>query len=289
MATTLQNLKQHVYTLAGDIGERNVFRPQALAGAADYIRSVWQQQGYEVTEQRYDAKGIQCANLEVICRGSDEARSLLVIGAHYDTVRGSPGANDNATGIAALLELSRHFAHSPTQSGLRFVAFVNEESPFFYWGKMGSMVYARACKQRNDNIRFMASLETIGFYPGTPNSQVYPPLLKWFYPDRANFIAFVSNFRSRRSLRHTVKAFKHCSRFPMQHIATFSWVPGVCWSDHLAFWRYGYQAFMVTDTAFYRYPFYHTAQDTPDKIHYTPFAALTEDLFCTFARLGDAP
>jgi Zn-dependent M28 family amino/carboxypeptidase len=283
-----QNLSRHVHTLAVDIGERNVFHPTALAAAAEYIQQQWQQQGYTVQRQRYRTKGIDCANLEIVCQGAGDAEEAIVIGAHYDSVHGSPGANDNGSGVAALLELSRLFRDISPHTTVRFVAFVNEEPPFFYWQKMGSMVYAKAARRRGDPLRFMVSLETIGYFTNAAHSQAYPPLLRWFYPDQGNFIAFVANLRSRRVLRQAVRQFRHCSSFPLQHIATFPWLPGVGWSDHLAFWRQGYRAFMITDTALYRYPYYHSAEDTADKLCYRPFAQLTEDLFCTFAGMANA-
>ena len=168
---TPNNLRKHVYTLAADIGERNVFRPQALHAAEEYISQTWQQQGYSVTRNAYDVSGIQCANLVITCAGSTGSEEMILIGAHYDSVRGCPGANDNGSGIAALLELSNLFAQSNPNVHVRFVAFVNEEPPFFSWGQMGSTVYARAARQRGDRIRFMVSLETIGYYSNTIGSQ----------------------------------------------------------------------------------------------------------------------
>lgn len=287
MISLQRQLSKHVHTLAGDIGERNIFHPRALAAAADYIQQEWQQQGYEVETQSYQVKGIDCANLEITRPGSSSDEPLILIGAHYDSVQGSPGANDNGSGVAALLELSRMFATITPKTRVRFVAFVNEEPPFFFWHNMGSMIYADRARQRAQQIHFMVSLETIGYYPSSPGSQNYPALFKWFYPDRGDFIAFVANLRSRKIMRQAANTFRQCSNFPLQHIATFSWVPGVAWSDQLAFWRRGYRAFMVTDTAFYRYPYYHSAQDTPEKIHYLPLAKLTEGLFCTFSRLAE--
>jgi len=267
-----QRLRKHVYELAGKIGEHNVFHPDALHAAEVYINEQWRLQGYVVHKQTYTAQGIECANLEITCTGNSRNNDVILIGAHYDSVLGSPGANDNGSGVAALLELSRLFKEVPPETTLRLVAFVNEEPPFFFWSGMGSMVYAKAARQRGDPIRFMISLETIGCYRHQQGSQTYPPLLKYFYPDTGNFITFVSNLRSRRIMRDCVRAFASVSDFPVQSIATLALVPGVSWSDHLAFWRYGYKAFMITDTAFYRYPFYHTAQDTPDKLNYVPFA-----------------
>jgi Zn-dependent M28 family amino/carboxypeptidase len=271
-------LKAHVEALAGEIGERNVFRPDALRAAADYIGMAWRAQGYEVIPQVYEACGVECANLEVTRPGERRPGEILLVGAHYDTVSGSPGADDNASGVATLLEIARHFATRCPERTLRFVAFVNEEPPFFYWRQMGSMVYARAARRRRDRIVTMFSLEMLGCYNDRPGSQRYPPLFRWFYPDRGDFIAFVSNLRSRRALRRAVSAFRsHCD-FPVEQVATFGFVPGVSWSDHLAFWRQGYPALMVTDTAFYRNPSYHTAFDTPDRLDYARMARVTEGL-----------
>lgn len=282
---TADQLKAHVYTLASDIGERNVFQPAALRAADDYIALTWRRQGYDVTRQTYEVRGVQCSNLAVTRPGSSNSDEMILIGAHFDSVMGSPGANDNGSGVAALLELSNLFARHRPDVTVRFVAFVNEEPPFFYWGKMGSAVYAKAARERNDNILFMVALETIGYYTNEPGSQRYPPLFKLFYPDLGNFVSFVSNFRSRAVMRRAARSFRAASTFPLQHVATFSWIPGVAWSDHLSFWRQKYRAFMVTDTAFYRYRFYHTPEDTADKLCYEPFAQCCNGLFKCFAAL----
>ncbi|MGH2398097.1 MAG: M28 family peptidase, partial [bacterium] len=150
--------------LAGEIGERNVFRPQALHAAANYLRAQWASQGYRVVSQSYDARGERSENLEVTLPGVSRPSEIMLIGAHYDSVRGSPGANDNASGVAALLELSLALVQAKPARSLRFVAFVNEEPPFFYWGEMGSRVYAKAARARGDDIRLMISLEMLGYY-----------------------------------------------------------------------------------------------------------------------------
>ncbi|MGR9046801.1 MAG: M28 family peptidase [Gammaproteobacteria bacterium] len=287
-AISRRRLRAHVDELAGHIGEHNVFHPAGLHAAEAYIAESWRGQGYDVQRQAYTVRGVECANLEITCTGSAPDGDIILIGAHYDSVLGSPGANDNGSGVAALLELSRLFKPFSPASSLRFVAFVNEEPPFFFWNDMGSMVYVKSAKQRGDPIRFMISLETIGCYRDRPGSQAYPPLLKYFYPDTGNFIAFVSNLRSRHVMRHCVRAFAAATDFPVQSIATLALVPGVSWSDHLAFWRAGYKAFMITDTAFYRYPYYHTAQDTPDKLNYEAFAEAVQGLFLMLYRLTHA-
>lgn len=281
---SIERLRAHVYELAGNIGEHNVYHPKALHAAEAYITQQWEQQGYAVQKQAYTAHGVECSNLEVTCQG--RGNDIILVGAHYDSVSGSPGANDNGSGVAALLELSRLFKDIEPETSLRFVAFVNEEPPFFFWPNMGSMIYAKAAKQRGDPIRFMISLETIGYYREQHGSQSYPPMLKYFYPDTGNFIAFVSNLESKRIMREGVRTFSSATNFPVQSIATLAVVPGVAFSDHQSFWRHGYKALMVTDTAMYRYPYYHTAQDTPDKLDYEPFTEVTNGLFLMLCRLA---
>ena len=286
MTATASRLRAHVETLAVAIGERNVFQPEALHAAAGYIEQQLHAQGYGVARQVYRAKRVDSANLEATRSGSKWSNEVILIGAHYDSVVGSPGANDNASGVAALLEISRRFRDIRPERTVRFVAFVNEEPPFFYGRQMGSMVYARAARKRGDDIRLMMSLEMLGCYRDEPESQRYPPLFRYFYPDRGNFVALVSNLRSRRLLHRTVSLFKSHSDVPVESLATLSIVPGVSWSDHLSFWRRGYPALMVTDTAFYRYPYYHTAWDTPDKINYDTMARVTDGLFGAIGALA---
>ena len=218
--------------------------------------------------------------------GRQAPDEIVVIGAHYDSVFGSPGANDNGSGVAALLELARLFAARDTGRTVRFVAFVNEEPPFFRTSDMGSRQYARAARAKNEDIRAMLALETIGYYDDAPGSQRYPPFFSLFFPDRGNFIGMVSNFGSRALLKRAVAAFRAASDFPIEHVATFGWVPGVDWSDHASFWSEGYPAIMITDTALYRYPYYHSARDTPDKVDYARLARVTAALAAVVEALA---
>jgi Zn-dependent M28 family amino/carboxypeptidase len=273
-----QRLRRHVGTLAGEIGERNVQRPHALHAAADYIESELAALGYHVAQQAYETHGVRCANLEATVAGTERAREIIVAGAHYDTVPGSPGANDNASGVAGVIEIARALRGLTLARTVKLVAFVNEEPPFFYWGEMGSKVYADAARRRGDDIRLMLSLEMLGCYSEARGSQAYPPLLRWFYPERGNFIAFVSNLRSGRALGELVRAFRANSDFPAESLASPAFVPGVAWSDQLSFWRAGYRAVMVTDTAFYRYPHYHRPTDTPERIQYSQMARVVDGL-----------
>ncbi len=191
----------------------------------------------------------------------------MVVGAHYDTVPGCPGANDNGSGVVATLALADAMAGTKAARTLRFVLFVNEEPPHFQTDLMGSRVYARRCRERSENIAGMISLETIGYFRDEPKSQHFPvPGLGLFYPTQGNFIAFVGNFGSRGWVRATVGSFRRHAAFPCEGAALPGFVPGVGWSDHWAFYQEGYPALMVTDTAPFRYPHYHEPTDTPDRV-----------------------
>src|ERR1700730_14082051 len=184
-----------VQALAGDIGERNTTRYAQLNAAAIFIEGSLARAGLTPRRESYDLRGQACHNIEVEIRGARP--EILVVGAHYDSVFGSPGANDNASGVAGLLALARRFAGKPCGQTLRFVAFVNEEPPYFQTAEMGSFVYARRCKDRGDRITGMISLETIGYFSDEPGSQKYPSAgLGFFYPSKGNFIGFVGNTRS---------------------------------------------------------------------------------------------
>lgn len=280
-------LQGHVKVLAGDIGERHLWRHDALESAARYIEESWIGMGHAVASQRYVAHGRPVRNLEVELPGSAQPPEIVLVGAHYDTVAGSPGANDNASGVAALIEIARLLAGSQVRRSVRFVAFVNEEPPLFYSPDMGSRVYARRAAERGERIVAMLSLETLGCYIAAPGSQRYPsPLYRLFYPDRGDFLAFVGNLGSRPLLRTVVEAFRRHTAFPSEGVAAPGWWGGVHWSDHWSFWREGYPALMVTDTALYRYRHYHTAGDTPDQLDYESLARVTAGLARVVAELA---
>jgi hypothetical protein len=283
-----EKLHNHIEFLAGKLGEHNVFNFRKLQAAADYIEQQWRAQGYTVERQTYRAAGLDCANLEVTRSGTRLPGEIVLVGAHYDSVDGSPGANDNGSGVAAMLELSRFVADRDSPRTIRFVAFVNEEPPFFETEEMGSRVYARAARARGDDIRAMLSLETMGFYSDVPGSQHYPTFFRMFYPDRGNFIGFISDLSSRPLLNRVVAGFRAHSDFPAECVSTSRRIVGISWSDHASFWREGYQALMVTDTAPFRYPYYHTAQDTADKVNCEALARVTEGLCGVVATLAEA-
>ena len=279
-------LRSHVEMLADTIGDRNIWRYEALERAAGYISAQLSANGYTPARQTFEVAKFPVSNVEAILAGNTRGHETVVIGAHYDTVSGCPGANDNGTGVAAVLDLAQRFARKPQPRTLRFVAFVNEEPPFFKTGQMGSVVYADAAKSRGDRIIAMLALETMGYYSDERGSQQYPPPLASVYPDVGNFIGFVANVGSARLVFRARNAFKRATSFPLQTAAAPAAIPGVGWSDHWAFWQAGYPAMMVTDTAPFRYPWYHTSEDTADKIDYDRFAQVVDGLEAVIQALS---
>jgi len=271
-------LRRDVERLASQIGERNVARYQNLSAAADYLEASFAKSGCNVCRQGYKVAGRNCYNIQVEIRGSDRAEEIVIIGAHYDSVDGSPGANDNATGAAAVLALNRLFAGGKTSRTVRFVEFVNEEPPYFQSPQMGSVVYAKHCRKRKDKIVAMLSLETIGYYSDQKGSQYYPFPIGLIYPSTGNFIGFVGNTSSARLVRDVVASFRHHAKYPSEGGALPGIIPGVGFSDQWAFWQEGYPGVMVTDTAPFRYPYYHTPGDTPDRVQYDRLARVVAGL-----------
>jgi Zn-dependent M28 family amino/carboxypeptidase len=266
-----EELRADVQMLAGQIGERNMAHYPQLNAAADFIESSFARAGLQPRRDTYELNGRSCHNIEAEIRGASP--QIVLVGAHYDSVFGAPGANDNGSGVAATLALARRFAARSSSCTLRFVAFVNEEPPYFQTPQMGSFVYASRCKARGDRISAMISLETIGYFSDAPHSQTYPSAgLGVFYPTVGNFIGFVGNVHSRALLRRSLALFRQQGKLPSQGAALPSFIPGIAWSDQWSFWQHGYPAIMITDTAPFRYPHYHSVTDTPDKLDYDRFA-----------------
>jgi Zn-dependent M28 family amino/carboxypeptidase len=280
-------IRRHVSMLAGSIGERNIDHSRALHRAADYITDQWRAMGYEVQPQHFMAKGIECSNLEVTRAGDKHPDRIVLLGAHYDSSSGCPGANDNASGIAALLEVSRTLRQMQLKCSLRFVAFANQAPPFFGTEEMGSWVYTHHARQRGDDIRAAVILETLGYYSDAPASQLAPAPLSLVCPSRGNFVAMVSNLRSMGVSRRFTRAFRHHSSFPCQQVSAPQILPGIAASDQSPFWLNGYKAFVITDTARYRYPFYHSAKDTPDKIDCNSIGAVSDGIVKALLELDE--
>jgi hypothetical protein len=281
-------LLRHVKVLANEIGERHVGKPDALQAAAAYVETQWKELGYETADQTYTIADVESRNTEIEKKGTTKPDTIIVVGAHYDSVPGCPAANDNGTGVAGLLEISRLLKDVKLDKTVRFVAFVNEEPPFFHTKDMGSFIYAKRSHHRGDRIAGMISLETIGCYSDEKGSQLYPPMMSMFYPSQGDFIAFVSNPPSRPLLHEVIGDFRAHTSFPSEGLAAPAALPGIAWSDQWSFWQVGYQAIMVTDTAPFRYPHYHAASDTPDKIDFDRTARVVAGLTRVVKNLATA-
>jgi hypothetical protein len=281
-------LRADVTALVGASGDRSQRSPGTLARAGGLIEASFRGEGYAVTRLPYVSEGVTVANLEGVLAGGSRAREVVVVGAHYDTAAGGPGADDNASGVAAMLAIARALSaseHAPSRT-VRFVAFVNEEPPFFWNAEMGSLVYAKACKARGDDLVAMLSLETLGYYRDEPGSQSYPPIVSWFYPDRGDFVAFVGNLGSRGLVHDALLTFRGAAAFPSEGAVMPAFVTGVGWSDQWSFWQVGYPGVMVTDTAPFRNPHYHQATDTPETLDYARLARVTEGLVAVVKKLA---
>ena len=289
-----ERLRTHIEHLAVDIGDRSAATHyRQNQAAAEYIANAFSNAGYAVSRQAFhpghrSLGGKPCENIAVEIKGSKGPEEIVVIGAHYDTAMGTPGANDNASGVAATLELARIFAGRPCARTLRFVAFANEEPPFFWTRDMGSMAYAAECRAHRENITAMLSLETIGCYTDQPQSQHYPTkILEWIYPRTGNFIGFIGNTASGWLVHDAVASFRKHARFPSQGAALPAAISGVGWSDHWSFWQYGYAAIEITDTAPFRYRYYHDSRDLPEHINFEPYTYVVSNLEPVIADLAN--
>jgi Zn-dependent M28 family amino/carboxypeptidase len=272
------DLRATVTHLASDIGKRSIYHPKELAESALYLKEQLAAAGYEVTEHSFPTKGSLTPNLEATLKGTSHPNEIVVVGAHYDTTQRSPGADDNASGCAAVLALARSFKDKPQPRTIRFVLFPNEELPTGGTSEMGSWIYTKKARASGDNITAMLSLEMLGYYTDAPNSQKYPAPLSSFYPTTGNFIAFVSNYDNRALVKQCVRAFRAGAQFPSEGAALPNVIRDVGRSDHWGFWKEGYRALMVTDTANFRNPNYHGPNDTPDTLNYDSMARVVEGL-----------
>jgi hypothetical protein len=273
-------LKRHIETIAAR--EHNLVHYDELEKVARYIETTLESYGYAVGRQSFAVHGRPVRNIDATIEPATERSDpdVVVVGAHYDSVSGSPGANDNATGVAAVLELARLLADRNGRSGrrIRLVLFVNEEPPYFRTEAMGSLQYARALAARKERVVAMYSLETLGFYSSEPGSQRYPAPFGMMFPDRADFVAFVGLMNSRPLLQQTMRSFRDHTAVPTIGGIAPGFVPGIDWSDHWAFARHGFQAVMITDTALFRYPHYHRPTDTPDKVDVEKLARVVKGI-----------
>jgi len=281
-----ERLRAHVRGLAEEIGDRHLSRREALQYARDYVAAQLAPFADELIPQTFEVDGHTVANLIALSRGTDPSERL-VVGAHYDTCF-NPGADDNASGVAGLIELARAVQGRPHRRTIHFVAFVNEEPPYFQTPQMGSAVYVARARAEGARIAAVVILEMIGYYTNAANSQTYPPLFGLGRPTTGNYLGVVGNMRSYRLITQIARGLRRANRLPIQSIAAPARVPGVAWSDQWAFWRAGIRGVMLTDTAFYRNPHYHHATDTWDTLDYAVMASVVESLSPVVLELAGA-
>ncbi len=268
-------LRGDVERIAGTIGQRSTYNAKSLAETAMTLKKSLEGMGYTVVDHSFASRGAASPNMQVEIPGMEAGlrSQIILVGAHYDAFQGTPGADDNASGVAVVLEMARRFAGRPSACTLRLVLFVNEEPPAFQTSDMGSLIYARQAAASGDNIVAMVSLESLA-----AGSQKYPPPLGWFYPTTGDFLAFVGNVNSRALVRRCIGVFRERCEFPSEGLAAPDSIPGVGWSDHWAFWQTGVEAIMITGTATFRNPNYHEGSDTPGTLDYDSLARATDGI-----------
>jgi Zn-dependent M28 family amino/carboxypeptidase len=271
-------LRRHVVAVASV--PHNVAHYAALEQSARYIEQTLENLGYSIERQTFSTEGQAVRNIEVTRKSGSAGAPSLVIGAHYDSFRDSPGANDNGTGVAAVLELARLLKDwQPNALDIRFVLFVNEEPPYYRTADMGSWRYAKRLSEQGAPIYGMISLETLGAFYDQADTQHYPPPFGLVFPTTANFIAMVGMTGSRTFLHKVVGSFRSHTAFPtIGGVASDALVPGIGWSDHWSFAGFNFPAIMITDTALFRYRHYHRPSDTPDKVDYDKLARITKGI-----------
>ena len=288
-------LQKDVQFLATEIGERNLFRPGSMERTVTWLMMRFEETGYHPFIHEYLLQGAArnyqdgvSKNVITEIAGYEKNNPMIVIGAHYDSVFGSPGANDNASGIAVLLSLAEYFSDKPQKFTILFVAFANEEPPFFQTSNMGSYAYARHLADRNENIKAMIALDGLGYFSDLKGSQHYPaPGIGLIYPKTANYIGFVTRLKDISLLRKVTAVFRNKATIPSEGAALPSIVPGTAWSDHWSFWQHGFSGILVTDTLLFRDDAYHTANDTPGRLDYERMARVAIGLRAVLKDLAN--
>ncbi|MEE8141858.1 MAG: M28 family peptidase [Planctomycetota bacterium] len=269
-----ERVENTVRELSGDVGPRYPPLGDSMARAAMVIERKWRELGFDVQEQAYDVGGVEVKNLMVVLPGLQPELGIFVVGAHYDTCFDTPGADDNASGVALLLELSRSLRGQQPERSIWLVAFACEEPPYFLTPDMGSVRLAHKLVADGIQVEGMISLESLGYYRDEAKTQHYPSGLSLFYPNRGNFVAVVGNLSSNSLARRVARLMKEHSQMPVETGVLPGWLPGVGWSDHWAFWKQGVAAVMLTDTALFRNPHYHDWTDAVDTLNYDALADL---------------
>ena len=264
---------------------RNYENIDSLNKAADFVKGEFLKYGYSPVEQKYSIKDLEYKN--ILASYGPETAPRFIVGAHYDVAGEQPGADDNASGIAGLLALAELFKkHSPKINfRIDFIAYTLEEPPFFRTKGMGSFVHAKSLHDNKINVLGMVSLEMIGYYSDVPKSQEYPlPLMKFFYPTKADFIGVVGNFASSKLIRHFKNTMKPTA-IAVESLKAPAWLIGVDFSDHMNYWKFGYPAIMITDTAFYRNFNYHSVSDTIHTLNFDKIKEVVKGVYWALINL----
>src|SRR3990172_467075 len=284
-----ERLQRDVKTLTEMVSPRNAKNVVSLDKSAEYIHEEFRKTGGRVEIQRFTQDGKEYKN--VICSFGPEAGERIIVGAHYDVQGDQPGADDNASGVAGILELSRLVRSLKRELKYRidFVAYTLEEGQFRkhpFARHYGSYNHAKSLARAGISVRAMISLEMIGYFSDRPNSQKYPLFfLRWFYPDKGNFIAVVGKWGQGSLVKKVKKSLAASSHVPVESLTAMSLLPGVSFSDHQSYWKFGYPAVMITDTAFYRNKNYHKPGDTADTLDYDRIAEVVRGLYWTIVQI----
>ena len=280
-------LRMAVTKLSREIGVRSYQDHDKLEKTVRYLSAELSSFGYQAALQPFKFAGHTYQNVIAELKGTTAPGQVLVVGAHYDTVRTTPGADDNASGVAGLLGLARAFARRPLGRTVRFVAFPLEEPPAYRTKNMGSYHYAAGLKRARENVDGMVCLEMIGFFSDRPGSQHYPiPFMNLRFPKTGNYIAMVGNRRSKKFTMRMAGAFRKATDLTLVTLNAPAIVVGIDFSDHWSFGKFGIPAFMVTDTAFYRNPNYHSPSDLPDTLDYNRMAQVVDGLKAAIEEWG---
>ncbi|HKL17639.1 MAG TPA: M28 family peptidase [Halalkalibaculum sp.] len=285
MKADARRLKEYVTTLSQDLAPRDAGHPENLDRAASFIGKQFEKYSQRVEDQPFRADYLSVRNVSAFFGPKTGER--IVIGAHYDVAGPYPGADDNASGVSGLLELARLLADDELSMQVELVSYPLEEPPYFYTRNMGSFVHANSLKEKGIKVKAMLALEMIGYFSDESDSQQYPLfLLRPFYPSKGNFIAVVGKMFQRKIVKTVREAMRDATPLPVESINAPRLLPGIALSDHLNYWWAGYQAAMITDTAFYRNPNYHTALDTPDTLDYERMARVVDGVRAAIPALA---
>jgi hypothetical protein len=282
-------LKATVTHLSVEVGERHMDKSWNYASATDDLARDFEKMGYEARRQGYTIGTDVVQNIEAKVGGGRHGDESVVVGAHYDTEHGTPGADDNASGVAAVIELARLFRDKKPDRTILFVLFANEEAPFAQTEKMGSLVYAKDLVAAGTRVVAMLSLESIGYFSAEPGSQHYPTQLASRYPTTGDFIAVVGNEASRGLCENLTRTLKSSATLPVVGDVLPDAVPEASRSDHWAFWKLGLPAVMITDTAPFRNPHYHKPTDLPERLDFDRMARVVSGLAKTLEVLAKGP